>query len=107
MPAGADETADMSNLYATQGQAGSRQRHHSEAGATVEKHRRELLHIRMSAALVRSGESSHSEQSGVIGTLLILWLGLVPTIWLVWALSRLPALLVSLTARVRKTARYS
>jgi hypothetical protein len=94
-------------VHATQGQAGRRRGHYSEARTSVEKHRRELLHIRMSAALVRSGESSHSEESGVIGTLLILWLGLVPAIWLVWALSRVPALLLSLTARVRKTARYS
>jgi hypothetical protein len=53
-------------------------------------------------ALVRSDESSRSEESAVIGTLLIIWLGLVPAIWLVWVVSRVPALLVGLGARIRR-----
>ena len=43
----------------------------------------------------------------MIGTLLIIWLAVVPAIWLVWAVSRVPALFINLTARIRKIASYS
>jgi hypothetical protein len=47
----------------------------------------------------------HSPPGGlatVIGTLLILWLGVGLAVWLLWAVSRLPTLLIGLTARIRR-----
>jgi len=38
----------------------------------------------------------------VIGTLLILWLGVGLAVWLLWAVSRVPTLLIGLTARFRR-----
>ena len=35
----------------------------------------------------------------VIGTLLILWLGIGLAVWLLWAVSRVPTLLIGLAAR--------
>jgi hypothetical protein len=38
----------------------------------------------------------------VIGTLLIIWLGVGLAVWLFWAVSRVPKLLIGLTARIRR-----
>jgi len=38
----------------------------------------------------------------MIGTLLILWLGVGLSVWLLWAVSRVPMLLIGLTARIRR-----
>jgi hypothetical protein len=60
-----------------------------------------------SSALVRLAELPRFEAYAVIGTLLIVWLCVVPAIWLAWGVSRVPALLISLTARVRKAVPHS
>lgn len=53
--------------------------------------------------LLRSSKSLAFEASAMIGTFLIVWLFVVPAIWLAWGVSRVPALFINLTARVRKT----
>jgi hypothetical protein len=59
------------------------------------------------SARVRSAEVPRFEASAVIGTLFIVWLCVVPAIWLAWAVSHVPAFFISLTARVRKAVPYS
>ena len=62
-----------------------------------------LRHIRSPFALVRSGEAlSRGGLATVIGTLLIIWLGVGLLVWLLWAVSRVPTLLLGLTARIRR-----
>jgi hypothetical protein len=39
----------------------------------------------------------------MFGTLVIVWLVGVPAVWLVWAVSRVPALFISLAARIRRS----
>ena len=51
-------------------------------------------------ALVRSGDDL-AGASVVIGTFLILWLGMAPAIWLVWAASFVARLFAGLAARIR------
>ena len=62
-----------------------------------------LRHTRLPFALVRSGEAlSRGGLDIVIGTLLIIWLGVGLMVWVLWVVSRVPTLLIGLTARIRR-----
>ena len=68
---------------------------------------RELCHGRVVIGASTLGGGPSLRGVAVIGTFLIVWLCVVPAIWLAWAISHVPALFVSLTARVRKAVPYS